>query len=197
MRRDSLRAAVALSTIGLAPAGPLFAAEGAGEEAHHGAHAASMSELILPTINFAIFAFILVKYVVPALREYLRRRAADIVSAAATSRTLLGEAEALLAAARARANGVASERETIRSDVVTAATRQAERLHEQAEETGKRRLADAALVAEQERRRALEEVRAEIAALATSLAESRLRAVLSSDDQRTFVQQFLEDAPVR
>jgi F-type H+-transporting ATPase subunit b len=196
MRRESLRAAAALSTLGLVPAGPLFASEGAAEEAHHGP-AASVSELLYPAINFAIFAVILVRYVVPALREFLRRRAEDIVSAAATSRTLLTEAEALLAVARARANGVASERETIRTDVVTAATQQAARLHDEAEETGRRRLADAALVAGQERRRALEEVRAEIAALATSLAESRLRAALSSDDQRRFVQEFLEDAPSR
>jgi F-type H+-transporting ATPase subunit b len=197
MRRESLRVAVALSTLGLAPVGPLFAAEGEAEEVHHDAHAVSVSELLFPAINFAIFAVILVKYVVPALREYLRRRADDIVSAAASARTLLAEAETLISAARARFSGVASEREAIRNDLVTAAKRQAERLHEQAEETGKRRLADASLVAEQERRRALEEIRAEIATLATSLAESRLRAVLSSDDQRVIVRQFFEDAPTR
>ena len=196
MSREALRVTAALAAVGVTPVAALFAAEEA-EEGHPGEHAPSVGELLFPAINFALFAVILVKYVVPALREYLRRRADDIVAAAAASRTALQEAEALMAAARARMQGVAGEREAIRTDVVTAATRQAERLRQQAEETGKRRLADAGLVAEQERRRAKDEVRAEIAALATSLAESRLRAALSGDDQRAFVQQFLKDAPNR
>ena len=195
MSRDALRAAAALASLGITTAAPVLAAEEA--EDHHGEHehAPGLGDLLFPAINFAIFAVILVKYVVPNLRGSLQRRATDITDAAASSRAVLQEAEATMAAARSRMQGVAAEREAIKSDLVTAANRHAERIHEQAEETGKRRLADAELVAEQERRRALAGVRAEIAAGATSLAESRLRASLSSDDQRSFVQQFLKDAP--
>jgi len=102
-----------------------------------------------------------------------------------------------MTAARTRASTVATERDGIRRAIVAAATRQAERLRVQAEETGKRRVADAVLVAEQERRRAVQEVRAEVATLATQLAESRLRAALTSDDQRAFIQRFLAEAPTR
>ncbi len=80
---------------------------------------------------------------------------------------------------------------------MAAATRQAERLQVDAEASGKRRVVDAGMVADQERQRALAEVRAAIAALATEMAESRLRTALSADDQRAFVQQFLKDAPRR
>jgi F0F1-type ATP synthase membrane subunit b/b' len=80
---------------------------------------------------------------------------------------------------------------------MAAATRQAERLQVDAVTSGKRRVADAGMVADQERQRALAAVRAEIAALATEMAESRLRTLLSPDDQRAFVQQFLKDAPRR
>ncbi len=194
MSRDALRAAAALASVGILPTGSVVAAEQA-EGGPHGEHAPSVTELLFPAINFAIFVVILVKYVIPALREYLRRRASDIATAAAASRAVLDEAEAAMAAARTRMQRVAAEREAIRSDLVTAATRHAERVRQQAEETGERRLADAGLVAEQERRRALDDVRGEIAALATSLAESRLRATLSGDDQRAFVRQFLGDAP--
>jgi F0F1-type ATP synthase membrane subunit b/b' len=53
------------------------------------------------------------------------------------------------------------------------------------------------LLAEQERRRAWAEIRADVARDATELAEQRIRAVLTPDDQRTFVEQFLKDAATR
>ena len=49
-------------------------------------------------------------------------------------------------------------------------------------------------MAEQEKRRARAGVRADIAKLATDLAEGQIRAALTADDQRAFVQQFLKDA---
>lgn len=167
-------------------------------EAEHGAaHTASIGELLFPAINFAIFVAIFARYVVPALREYLRRRSTDIAAAAGEARATLAEAEQALAVARSRNGALATESEAVRRDLLAIATRQAERLQAHAEESGKRRLADAALVADQERRRAFEGVRAEIATLATSIAETRIRSTLSDADQRAFVQSFLKDAPSR
>ena len=190
MTRHPARIAAALSGVAFVETSPLLAAEEAHDAHHEGAHVASVTDLVFPAINFALFAVIVVKYVIPALREYLRRRAEDVTAT-------ITQAEALMASTRTRAQAVAAERASICDDLVTTATRHAERLRAQAEETGKRRLADAALVAEQERRRALGEVRAEVAALATELAESRLRGALSADDQRAFVEEFLEEAPRR
>ena len=199
MSRASRHISAALAAVGVVEAKTLMAAEGVAREAahHHEEHAPSVTELLFPAINFALFTVILVKYVIPAMREYLQRRAQDVTKTIAEAGAAFADAEAQMNATRARSNVVATERESIRRDLVESATRQAERLREQAEDTGKRRLADAALVAEQERRRALQEVRAEVAALATELAESQLRGALSPDDQRAFVQQFLRDAPTR
>lgn len=199
MSGEALRTAAALAALGIVEGGPFLVAQATAEETahHHEEHAPSVTELLFPAINFALFAVILVKYVVPAMREYLRRRAEDVTAAITQAGAAFADAEALLSSTRARSSSVATERENIRRDLVESATRQAARLQDQAEETGKRRLADAALVAEQERRRALHEVRAEIAGLATELAEKQLRSALSSDDQRTIVQQFLKEAPTR
>ena len=197
MTRHPARIAAALSGVAFVETSPLLAAEEAHDARHEGAHVASVTDLVFPAINFALFAVIIVKYVIPALREYLRRRAEDVTATIAKADAALADAEALMASTRTRAQAVAAERASICDDLVTTATRHAERLRAQAEETGKRRLADAALVAEQERRRALGEVRAEVAALATELAESRLRGALSADDQRAFVEEFLEEAPRR
>ncbi len=168
--------------------------------AHHGDadhHAPSLSDLLFPAINFAIYLVIIVRYVIPAMREFLRRRRADVVQAESEGSAALAQAEKGLAAKKARLAGLKAEAEGLRQDLVAIATRQGERVTAQAEESGKRRVADASLLAEQESRRALADVRAELAREATGLAEQRIRTALTSDDQRTFVQQFLKDATTR
>lgn len=165
-------------------------------EAGHGEHhAPSIGELLFPVINFSIYLGIVVVYVVPAVREYLRQRHAQIVAAAEEAKMALAEAERVLAAATSRLGTIDAECTGLRDDLVAAATEQTARLHEQARASGERRLRDAGLLAEQERRRALGDVRAEIAGLATRLAEERIRAALGPDDQRAFVDQFLKEAP--
>jgi len=197
------RAALTLIFTVLIAAAPsfLFAANDATSGAHHdaaahdsGHHVAALNDLLFPAINFSIYLFIVVRYVVPATREYLRRRRADIAQAESEASAGLARAEQAIALSKARLASLAGEAAGIRQDLIAIATRQAERLIAQAEETGTRRLADASLVAEQERRRALAGVRADIAKAATDLAEGRIRAALTPDDQRAFVQQFLKDA---
>lgn len=164
-------------------------------DAHH--HAPALSDLLFPAINFAIYLVIIVRFVIPAMREFLRRRRADVVQAEAEGSAALARAEQDLAAKKNRLAGLKAEAESLRQDLVAIATRQAERVVAQAEESGKRRVADAAILAEQESRRALGEVRAELAREAANLAEQRIRTALTADDQRTFVQQFLKEAAAR
>ena len=183
----------------------LYAATAAAPDVHHdatahheaGHHAASLKDLFFPAINFSIYLFIVVRYVVPAMQEYLRRRRADIVQADSESSAALARAEQSVAVGKARLASLKAEADGIREDLIAIATRQAARLIAQAEETGGRRLADASLVAEQERRHALAGVRADIATAAAALAERQILAALTPDDQRTFVQQFLKDATAR
>lgn len=185
----------ALFLVGIADLlAPVFAFA---SEAHGKAHAPSIGELLFPAINFAIYAVIVVRYVIPALREYLRRRSSDVAAAAAEARAALSAAEEARTAAKTRRAAIAAECENVRRDLEIVANRQAERLQAGAEATGKRRVADAAVVADQERRRAFDNVRAEIATLATEIAESRIRSALSDSDQRAFVEGFLKDAPSR
>jgi F0F1-type ATP synthase membrane subunit b/b' len=164
-------------------------------DAHH--HAPAVSDLLFPAINFAIYSVIVVVYVIPAMREFLRRRSADVAQAQSEAGAALARAEDELASKKARLAGLTAEADGLRQDLIAIATRQGERLKAQAEESGARRVADASLLAEQERRRAWAEIRADVARDATELAEQRIRAVLTPDDQRTFVEQFLKDAATR
>ena len=167
----------------------------ASHESEH--HAASLKDLLFPALNFSIYLFIVGRYVVPAMREFLRRRRTDIVQAESESRAALARAEETLAISNSRLKSLTAETDGIRQDLIAIATRQAERLIAQAEETGSRRVVDASLEAEQERRRALADIRVAIARAATNLAEGQIRAALTPGDQRAFVQQFLKDATTR
>jgi F0F1-type ATP synthase membrane subunit b/b' len=173
------------------------ATAGHGEHHEAGHHAPSLGDLLFPAINFSIYLVIVVRFVIPAMRDYLRRRRAEFVQLEAESGAALTQAQGDLAASKTRLAGLKSEAEGIRQDLVAIANRQAERLKSQAEETGVRRLADASLLAEQERRRAFEGLRADLAGAAANLAEARIRGVLTAEDQRTFVHRFLKDASSR
>jgi len=192
--RRALAAVCAPAALTLLPAAVL-AVEGGAHHAEH--HAPGLDTLLFPVINFALFAFIIARYVVPAIRQYLQQRREQIVAAAGSATTALAEAERRVSAASDRLAHVEVEGAAIREDLITTARQQSERLREIAEETGARRLTDAGLLAEQERWRALGDVRAEVAALATRLAEERIRGALGPDDQRAFVAQFLRDAVAR
>ena len=202
MTLKALPRLLALLALGLLLAVPLKVTGTEGSDAHHEAavahesaeHAEHATPIWYSVFNFTIYCIIIVRYVIPAMREALQRRQSDLTTAQAEASDALTRAEQQVAAKRAQLAALPSEADGIRRDLVAVAERQAQRLVAQAEETGKRRLADAALVAEQERRRALEEVRAEVAGLATGLAERSIRAKLTTDDQRTFVRRFLKDA---
>src|SRR4051794_37268765 len=80
-----------------------FAAEEGGHAAHAAEHhAPSISELLFPAINFAIFLFIIVQYVTPAMRDYLRRRHDDIATAAREAAAALADAERAVTTVRVR-----------------------------------------------------------------------------------------------
>jgi F-type H+-transporting ATPase subunit b len=175
----------------------LVLAEEGGGHGHAEHHAPGIDTLLFPVINFAIFAFILARYVLPAARTYLLERRATVVKVTEEATSALAAAEQRVKRARERLARIDGEGAAVHDDLVGAATQQAERLKTTAQASGERRLADAALLAQQERRRALDEVRAETAALAARLAEERIRGALGPDDQRAFVQQFLKDAAGR
>lgn len=197
--RTILTAAVVALAVSVVSSDVSRAEEPHGQAAahHEEHHAAGVGDLLFPAVNFTIYLFIVVRFVIPAMREYLRRRHSEMVALQAESSSTRARAERDLTAAKARLGSLAAETEGIRQDLVAIATRQGERVKAQAEETGARRLADAALLAEQERRRAFAGLRSELASAASDLAETRIRGALTADDQRSFVEQFLKEASSR
>src|SRR5688572_23273037 len=61
----------------------------------HGEHGPHISQLVFPAINFLIFAFVLWKFVIPAVREAIRQRREKITQALDEAKRAKEEAESL------------------------------------------------------------------------------------------------------
>ena len=75
-----------------------WAASGAEGEGH----AASVTQLIFPLINFLIFLYLLKRYLLPFAKDYLRSRRAGIAAAVKEAEEAKQRAEALLRDYRSR-----------------------------------------------------------------------------------------------
>lgn len=183
----ALVAALVLAA-GLEPA--LAAAAGDG-----GFFGTPLGGFVAHLVNFLILLAILVKFVGPALRNYLvsRREALErLVKEAAAAKA---NAEARAREYRERLARVDAEierlREQYRADgeaekarILAEAQRAAERLKRQAEQTAEQELAKARVA-----------LREEAARLATTLAEQALRRELTPADQARLVQDFVARIP--
>ncbi len=170
--------------------GPALAAA-----AHGGFFDTPLGGFVAHVVNFVILLAILVRFVGPALRNYLvtRREALErLVQEAAAAKA---SAEARAREYRERLARVDAEierlREQYRADgeaekarILAEAERAAERLRRQAEQTAEQELAKARLA-----------LREEAARLATQLAEQALRRELTPADQARLVQDFVARIP--
>ncbi|MGH7805115.1 MAG: hypothetical protein ACREQJ_12260 [Candidatus Binatia bacterium] len=170
------------------------AAQALAKEAAHGEHhAPSIGTLVLPVINFSIFAFILWRYAWPAIRTTLADRQKTVGKQLADSESALREARAELEAieslrARSRDDGeklVADFREEAEKQagaLLTAARRMAERLRR-----------DAELLSKQERDRAAQTIRADVADRVVRRAVEIVKERFGENEQRRAVADFLTE----
>src|SRR5262245_6194999 len=94
---------------------------GAAEEGHegHGGHAGGgPQELIFPVINFLLFIFVLRKYVLPTVREALRKRRDTIVQALNEAKKAKDEAQTLRDEYEQKLAGLAAEQERLRQQAI-------------------------------------------------------------------------------
>ena len=147
--------------------------------------------MIWTIVCFLIVLFVLKRWafgpiqkVIDERRERIRRALEEADSARAEARGLLEEHRALIGQAR-------GEAEEIRSVARQEADAQLRRVKDEAEADRQRRLADTARQIEAETRRALEQIRAEIAELSLVAAEKVTRRSLTDDDQRRLIDEAI------
>jgi F-type H+-transporting ATPase subunit b len=172
-------------------AGMAYAAGGGGHEA--GPPTSQQWLLLVFTcINFAVFVFLLRRFTSAPLRDFLRGRRKEIVDMMAEAAREKAEAEALKSEYEAKLAGLEDAKRELIAEVRRMAESDAEKLMAAASEAAGRLKRDAERAAKSDHDRAVRELRAEAARLATELAADEIRRRLDPSARQRLVEEFLE-----
>jgi F-type H+-transporting ATPase subunit b len=161
----------------------------------HGAHhVPSIADLILPAINFTLFAILVWWQLGGPIREFFRARTERLREALSAGATARREAAALRAQIERELAELPRVREQLKADMRETAARERDRLLEQARALATRIREDARVLAEQETAAAGRAVRAEVGEEAIRQAVTLVRGAISSEDHERFVRDFVGTA---
>ncbi|MGH7769772.1 MAG: hypothetical protein ACREQP_20180 [Candidatus Binatia bacterium] len=174
-------------------AGLLLAALGAAPAAAAEEHAASVTELFFPLVNFLIFLYLIKRFGMPLVRDYFKARREGIAAAIREADEAKQRADALARDYQNRLARLAEETRAIRESLRADGEREKAKLLAEAQEIAARIKTDADLLAEQEVRLARQTLRREIVDAARAAAEKIIRQNLSPVDQKRMVAEFLAE----
>ncbi|OGP20505.1 MAG: hypothetical protein A2038_01610 [Deltaproteobacteria bacterium GWA2_57_13] len=163
-------------------------AAGSGAEEAHGV---SWFQLIFPLVNFLIFAYLIKRYLLPVLRDYLRERRGRIVSAVKEAEEDRARAEAIVQDYRGRLARLEAETQELRERLRQEGEKGRARLVAEAEELAAKVKADADFLAQQEVKARRQQLRAEMASMAERKAAEMLQQQLTAADQQRLVEEFV------
>ena len=178
-----------MSWLELLAATPAFAS--AAVEAEH--HAPPISDVIFPTLNFLIYAFILVKFALPPIRNFLRSRREEVLHTVTQASAKKQQAEALVREYRTKLAGLEQEAQSLLSSLRAEAEREKNKLLEDGRALAAKIKEDALFLANQEIVMARQKIRGEMADRAEVRARELVLSNLSAADQARLAGEFLND----
>jgi F-type H+-transporting ATPase subunit b len=186
---NSLLVRLALTSAGvLMLAGAAYAA-GGGE--HGGITPAKMDDFIWRTVNFLVFAGILIKLAAKPAKAFFAQRSQDIAQTLDDLEAQKAAAEKAVADAEARLAAVAAEREGIIKQFVAEGEAEKAKIVQKAEMVAERIKEMAAMTISSETKKAAQELKKEVAVQATQLAEEILRKQITFTDHQQLVEEYL------
>jgi F-type H+-transporting ATPase subunit b len=169
----------------LAPA----AAWAAGGGEHH---APSIHDIWFPLGNFLIYAFLLVKYALPLVRDFLTSRRAEVMSTIAQAAAKKQAAEALVRDYKTKVMGLDKDIASMRASLREEGEREKVKLVSEAEALAAKIQEDAAFLAEQEVKSARQELRQKMADQAEAAARALIERNLTAADQNRLADEFIQ-----
>lgn len=160
--------------------------------AEEGTEGGGYGLLALQILNTAILVLILVRYARQPLRGFLHQRRHEIIRAIEGAEQRLRASRDELEAAERRLERLDEAAEEIVRSAIEQAEVERDRTLVRAEATAERIRESARAAADHELERARQELRAEAAELATSLAGDLLRDHLGDEDDRRLVREYTE-----
>jgi len=174
-------------------AGVAVASEAGGHNGH-GIDPAKIQDFIWRTVNFVVFAAILIKLVARPAKEFFAKRAQDIAQSITDLEIRKDEMAQALAEAEARLAQVEGEREKILQQYQAEGEVEKAKIIDKANQVAARIKDMAAMTIDQETKKAARDLKQEVVDLATQMAEDLLKEKVTPADQQGLVEEYLKKA---
>ena len=155
-------------------------------------HAPSINDIWFPLGNFLIFTYIIVRYALPPLRDFLRSRRREMLATLKEASAKKQQAEALVQDYQRRLARLDEEVRSIQEEFRVEAEREKTKLLGEGQTAAAKIKEDAWFLAEQEVKVARQRIREEMASQAAAMARELIQRHLSSTDQTRLVQEFVQ-----
>lgn len=174
----------------------LLAGVAAASEAAHGGHGAidpaKIQDFIWRTVNFVVFAGILIKLVAKPAKKFFAQRSQDVAANLEDLEARKAQAEAAVKAAETRLTEVAKERETIVRQYMAEGEMERAKILDKANLVAERIKEMARLSIQQETKKAAQTLKQEIVDLATQTATDMIKEKATYADQQGLVEEYLK-----
>jgi F-type H+-transporting ATPase subunit b len=171
-------------------AGVAAASEAAGD--HGGISPAKMQDIIWRTVNFVVFAAILIKLVAKPAKNFFAQRSQDVATTLEEMAAKQAEFEAAVAAAEARLAAVAKERQGVIQQFIAEGEMEKAKILEKANQVAARIKEMASFTIEQETKKAAQSLKEEVVGLATQMATDMIKEKATYADQQGLVEEYLK-----
>jgi F-type H+-transporting ATPase subunit b len=159
-------------------------------EAEH--HAPSIHDIWFPLANFLIFAFIIVRYALPLVRNFLQSRHDAVLATVREAAAKKQQAEAIVQDYKGRLARVEQELQSIAASLRDEGEREKAKLLRDAQMLAAKIKEDARFLADQEVKVARQKLREEMASQAEATARELIQHHLSATDQGRLVEDFIQ-----
>ena len=178
--------------IGLLLAGAAAASEAAHGGGHGGASPEKIQDLIWRTVNFVVFAGILIKLVAKPAKKFFAQRSQDVATTLAEIEARQAASEAAVKAAEVQLAEVAKERDKVIQQYKAEGEMEKAKILDKANLVAARIKEMAAFTIEQETKKAAQNLKEEVVGLATQMATDMITKKATYADQQGLVEEYLK-----
>jgi F-type H+-transporting ATPase subunit b len=155
-------------------------------------HPPSINQIWFPLGNFLIFTFLIVRYALPLVRNFLQARREEITAALNEAAAQKQRAEALVQDYKGRLARLDQEAQSIQALLRDEGEREKGKRLTEAKTRAAKLREDARFLADQEIRTARQKIREEMATEAEAAARDLIQRHLSACDRSRLVEDFIE-----
>ena len=155
-------------------------------------HAPPITDVIFPALNFLIYAFIIFKYALPAVRGFLKNRREEVIATMTQASAKKAAAQALVDEYKTKLAAVDREVQSLQATLRDEGERDKAKLIGDATAMAAKIKEDARVLADQEVKMARQKIREEMAIQAEATARALLQRNLSVEDQNRLADEFIQ-----